>query len=402
MNFELVGKLRLGKETDKFKPYQERVFDSGWVNKTLMFNAICGDNRHMLTIQGGTYQDRSDYKIKTCGPSGKDDNGNFVAGEKLDIPWKDRLLDNNIQKVAENRKFIVDLEEHGRRVLLQRLSDRLHEGGSVSDEDLKSVGLTDEGQINEALEKSKKKRHEFISAWDQAEFMKKVFDSGKYNDQKFFIRGTITKQYSDQNQRWYENLTPQRIYLADDDAEEYSTGNAVVYFNHDAVDDGSLDEKGKYYINAYTLEYDFARAKNIPCPIQLVVNKAANEGEEKKVKRIVDKFRIDDDKWKQYGVEFSMLNGSQKVEITPDMLTDDQKEDLECGLITMDDIRREYGGSVYGDRVQEYRVVKPIRGYTKGPQDTVYTDDDMKMPPLTDTQDDNGKDGLFDDDDDEL
>ena len=63
INFDLVGKLRLGQESDKFKPYQERRFDSGWTNRTLMFNAICGDNRHMLTIQGGTYPDRNDYKI---------------------------------------------------------------------------------------------------------------------------------------------------------------------------------------------------------------------------------------------------------------------------------------------------------------------------------------------------
>ncbi len=45
---------------------------------------------------------------------------------------------------------------------------------------------------------------------------------------------------------------------------------------------------------------------------------------------------------KEYGVIVNMLNGAQRIEITEDMLTDEQKNDLDCGLITMDDIRAEY------------------------------------------------------------
>ena len=87
------------------------------------------------------------------------------------------------------------------------------------------------------------------------------------------------------------------------------------------------------------------------------------------------------------------------------MLTDDQKEDLECGLITLDDIRAELGGSVYGDRIREYQFVKPAKGFTKGRQDTVYTDDDMVIRPL-EKADENAEEDLFQDenavDDDEL
>ena len=99
-----------------------------------------------------------------------------------------------------------------------------------------------------------------------------------------------------------------------------------------------------------------------------------------------------------------MLNGAQKTEITEDMLTDEQKEDLECGLITLDDIRADLGGSVYGDRVQEYQFDKIARGFTKGRNDTVFTDDDMIIKPVEDELPDEVED-LFDDedtDDDEL
>ena len=51
MNFEMIGKISLGKETEKFKPYSETTYDSGWVKRRIMFNAICGDNRHLLTVR---------------------------------------------------------------------------------------------------------------------------------------------------------------------------------------------------------------------------------------------------------------------------------------------------------------------------------------------------------------
>ena len=30
MNFEMVGKINLGKQTEKFCPYSEHTYDSGW------------------------------------------------------------------------------------------------------------------------------------------------------------------------------------------------------------------------------------------------------------------------------------------------------------------------------------------------------------------------------------
>ena len=53
MNFEMTGKLSIGKDTEKFHPYSENKYESGWVRKQLLFNATCGDNRHMLTVNAG-------------------------------------------------------------------------------------------------------------------------------------------------------------------------------------------------------------------------------------------------------------------------------------------------------------------------------------------------------------
>ena len=80
------------------------------------------------------------------------------------------------------------------------------------------------------------------------------------------------------------------------------------------------------------------------------------------------------------------------------MLTDEQKNDLDCGLITMDDIRAEYSKGVYGDRIKEYQFVKPARGFTRGRVDTVYTEDDMTIKPLEEELPE-GTEDLFDEDD---
>lgn len=91
------------------------------------------------------------------------------------------------------------------------------------------MGLENESEIAEALEKSKKKRHEFITKWDFAEFIKKVIDSGKYSNSKFFIRGNGEYKYSENKERVYESYVPTRIYLAADDAEESSTATVNIF-----------------------------------------------------------------------------------------------------------------------------------------------------------------------------
>ena len=408
MNFEMLGKITMSKETEKFKPYSETKYESGWVKRRIMFNAICGDNRHMLTVDGGSFAD-GHGDVYTFTKSSVDANGNKVKGESLKIPFKDRLTSPKLAEVAEFKKFIFDLEKPNRRYKLEKAAEKIKEGTSLTDEELKELEIESEADVKSALEKSNKKRHEFISEWDFVEFIKKVIDSGKYNDKKFYIKGSGNYQYSDKNERVYESYVPTRIYLADEGAEEYCTATINVLFNSESLDDMSVEEKGKYYVNGYMMQYDNNRKANIPCPVTItipVASEDANDKDKKKVEAIKRKFSVDDETWKELGVVVKMLNGAQKTEITDDMLTDEQKEDLECGLITLDDIRAELGGSVYGERVQEYQFDKIARGFTKGRNDTVYTDDDMVIRPIEEELPE-GTEDLFeeenaDEDDDEI
>lgn len=402
MNFEMTGKLSISKDTEKFHPYTEKTYPSGWVRKQLLFNVTCGDNRHMLTVTAGAFADgHGDIYSFTKG--GVDENGNKVKGESIQIPFKERLTSPKLAEIAEFKKFIIDLEQPGRRYKLQNMADKLHEGKELTDEELKSVGLESKDDVTTALEKSNKKRHEFISEWDYIDFIKKVIDSEKYKDKLFFIRGNGEYQYSDSQQKVYESYIPTRIYLAADDAEPSSTATINIIFNSESLDEMSVEEKGKYYVNGHMMEYDQNRKANIPVPVTIVIPVPEDDEKgKKKAEAFKHKFMVDDDTYKEYGAIVNMLNGAQKTEITEDMLTDEQRKDLDLGIITMDDIRAEIGGNVYGDRIREYQLVKPARGFTKGRQDTVWTDEDMIIKPIEEAipdSEDLFEDEAVDDDD---
>lgn len=397
MNFEMIGRLSLPRATDKFESFSTKKYESGWIRKQLMFNVTCGDNRHMLSIADGAFDDEHG-DIYSFSKSTVDESGNRVKGETLIIPFKDRLTSPKLAEVAEFKKFVIDLERPGRRYKLEKASEKIKEGTSLTDEELKELDIEDESEVNQELEKSKKRRHEFISGWDYIDYIFKLIDSGKYKDKKFFIRGNGEYQYSDKNQRVYESYIPNRIYLAADDAEESSIATINVLFNSESLDEMSVEEKGKYFVNGYMMEYDGNRKSNIPVPVTITIPVPTDNADEKAKKRIEaikHKFMVEDDSFKEYGAVVNMLNGAQKLEITEDMLTDEQREDLDCGLITMDDIRAELGGSVYGERIREYQFLKPAKGFTKGRQDTVYTADDMVIKPLADEVDE--MEDLFDD-----
>ena len=390
MNFEMLGTISIAKETEKFKPFTETVYDSGWKKTSLKFNAVCGDNRHMLQIDAGCFAD-GHGDIYTFSKGTVNEDGSKKKGESFTIPFKERLTSKKLADVAEFKKFVFDLEEPGRRFKLKNMTEAIKEGKSVTDEQLKEVGLTAESEINKAYDESLKKHHEFIFEGDYIEFIKKVIDSGEYKDKKFLIRGNASYSYSEKNERVYESYIPNRIYLAADNADTYSTGTITLLFGSESLDDMSVEEKGKYYVNGWSMEYDSNRKANIPVPTTITFSNS----DEKKAAALVKKFTVDDDKIYELPLEVTLLNGAQQQPITPEMLTDEQRDDLECGLITMDDIRRDLGQSVYGERIKELQFLKLGRGSSKGRNATAFTAEDMIIKPIVEE----AVEDLFDDDD---
>lgn len=379
--FKMTGTLNLPKATEKFKPFSQRTSDSGWQMDRLRFNATCGDNRHMLSVDAGYWKD-GHGEIYSFTKGGVDDNGNKVKGESIKIPFKDRLTDPRLAEVAEFKKFKIDTEESGRRYAMQNALDKMKEGKDISDE-LAAIGVANESELAAELEKSKKKRKEFISEKDFIEHIMKVIESGKYKDRLFNISGEIVYELNKETGDIYTKYVPNKIYLAATDAVPTSTGEFTVYYGRDSLDALSVEEAGKYYLNAFSLAYNPVSRKNdLPVPVTLVLSAKA-EGDDKWEKvaaKLVKYFTVETDEYKEIGLKCNILDGAQRQELSIEDLDEETAENLELGLITMDDVKRELGiSNTFGDRVREYSITGLMSGFAKGAKESVYTDENFVL-----------------------
>ncbi|MEG3006811.1 MAG: TCP-1/cpn60 chaperonin family protein, partial [Oscillospiraceae bacterium] len=300
-----------------------------------------------------------------------------TAVEKIKVLSKKVETKESIAQVAEFKKFVVDLEKPKRRAEITEIVDKFKDG-SITTEEMESTGFDSVETAEKALEDSNKKRHEFISEYDFAEYLHKLVCSDKTKNVKFRIRGNI--EISEYQGKFYTHFIPTRIYRADESEIVKSEGSICVYYNKDGFDDGSLKEKGRYYISAYLFSYDSQRKAKIPCPVTLSIPATGDEKILKLAELFKKNFTInkkDGDMWKELGVRINMLDGAQIEEITEDMLSENEQDLLTIGEITMEDIIRDRGGKVYGDRVQEWVVDGFAKGCLSGAKTTTYADDDF-------------------------
>jgi len=390
INFDMTGKLVPVKDTEKFKGYEEVKYNSGWINRTLNFNVISGNNRFMLRTRGGKFEDEHN-DIYVFSKGGLDENGKQIKGEGFRIPFKERLIHKRLPEVVEWKKFIVDLEEPGHRWKIQNAIEKLEDGHDFSEDELDEFGVKSADELKDVLEKSNKKRKEFISEWDYAEYLHKVLTSEKYKDRMFNIKGEYVMEYSEAKNQWYSHYAPTRIYLAAKDAEPVATATVTLFYDESGLDDGVVEEKNKYYLNGYVQVYDSNKKKNVFAPYTVAIPVEDNK---KKMKKIVEILSVDDGV-KELGMIVDLIDGSEMKEIEMEDLDLETQDLILCGLVDFEDVKHQMGGNVYGSRVTENRFKKFSRNYSTGAKETVYTSDDLHNVSAEDDSDD-----LFGDDDD--
>lgn len=343
-NINFIGKLRKLKENG----YSEQEFSGGLIRKKLRFQMICGDNVQWLEAVALVWKDENKNKIYTFKhvEDGKD--------EKLEVKWSDRFNQDIVNSVAGYKKFVVDTDSFAHR-----------------------KSLEEEG-LDEELEKSKKKRKEFLHASDFVDYLRKVLDNEKSKNMVFRVIGSVDFSYSEKNNMYYRTFTPQKITRVPDETKQICEGSMKVYFSENAVDDTMADETGDIIFNAYTQNY-FSNIKgNAFVPMSFKISKDAP-----KAKGFVKLFnKAEDESVKELGITCDFINGAKRVEISEEMLSDEQREMIDMGMVTMDEIRAELGGSVYGDRVSEIRLTGLMKGYSGGVQDTVFEQSDLVKKPI--------------------
>ena len=344
-NISFVGKIRKIKDG-----YSEQEFSGGLVKRILKFNAICGNSLQRLEVTALVWKDDKKNKVYTL----KSVEG--AKDEKMTVEWANRLNPDVIESVPGYKRFVVDTDTFAKR------------------KELEEAGLDEE------LEKSKKKRKEFIHESDFIDYLIKVLDNERSKNMIFRINGTAQYSYGSNKDMYYRSFVPQKIFRVPDDTEQCCTGSMKLYFAEGAVDDTCVDETGDYIINAFVDYYDQNAKMNAFAPISVKINK-----DHKMANGFKKRFsKAEGDEIKELGVGVNFINGAQQVDITEDMLSDEQREAIEDGMITFEELKAELGGKANGERVTEIRLIGLMKGYSSGVQDTMYSIEDLRKKPIKD------------------
>lgn len=343
--FSFVGKLGLGKETEKFKPIKTSKSAKGWLGTRVNFSLFNNTGYHNLELFEGYMENGS--TIVYC--LGKDKGADNKL-PKMQVKWADRLNQDIIDKVAGFNKFVLEI-------------------GDV--------------------------KQEFLAGADFVAKVIEILKDEKYKDQKFHVEGSVV--YNEWDGKIYRKFMPKTIKTVTAETPDESVVNLDMFYTNGALDEDTI---GKYVVNGFIRQYDGTTKSEISFPQSVVIDttKAVTEKQQKAFDLIKSRFVVTDDTFMKMGVKTVAVNGREKVNITLEDLTDEEKELIDLGLATFDEIANEYGGTTNGDKISELKVVGFGYGYNRGAQKTDFTLEDFMSSDVTDEI----MDSVVEDDDDDL
>lgn len=364
INYGFIGTISEIKEKENFKPYVEYPGDKG-TTILYRFNMKCGTDLHTMQIRAFDSKDKRDIVTGKKGSDGK--------YEKYVVKWDDRNKESVLSQVVDYKKFIVDKNTSGYIGQLERLVKDFADG-SVTDEQMKRFNITDLKAAETALAEAKAGRVECITTVDYLKAVKAFVESKP--EGKFYVQGEY--ELSENKGKWYSSLAVQKITKFVDKPDEDVVGSNMsvqMLLTPDSVDETDSKFVVTGYVPVYAGKDDNGKNKYTYVPLSVIKNKSEEtkvfcDGLKKKLT-----YGIDDnkEKCKEMGFVVRLHNGSDRVKLTYDMLTDDQKASVDAGLCELADIEKEMNGSVYGERCTDIEILKLGKGYTASWKDTEFT-----------------------------
>ena len=239
-----------------------------------------------------------------------------VDNEKMDVDWDDRFDEDIIEKVANYRKYIVDLgDEHGGR-------------------------------------------QEFITAYDMIEHLREHLPN---YDGRVVVTGQFTRDWYAKKKTYFSKFRIQNVFAAPEERKNRLLLTMDLFYNKNSLDDSDFDENKKMTLDCYIEQYINKDEGRKYVPIQVVFSGAKYDLENEKHKKLFD-YKMKYIKVKNKNMvhipwEIVLLRGAEEAEFDESMLTDSQREQVELGIKTVDDFRPK--GNVYGDRIDEFRLFEP-------------------------------------------
>lgn len=239
-----------------------------------------------------------------------------VDNKKMDVDWDDRFDEDIIEKVANYRKYIVDLgDEHGGR-------------------------------------------QEFITAYDMIEHLREHLPN---YDGRVVVTGQFTRDWYAKKKTYFSKFRIQNVFAAPEERKNRLLLTMDLFYNKSSLDDSDFDENKKMTLDCYIEQYINKDEGRKYVPIQVVFSGAKYDLENEKHKKLFD-YKMKYIKVKNKNMvhipwEIVLLRGAEEAEFDESMLTDSQREQVELGIKSVDDFRPK--GNIYGDRIDEFRLFEP-------------------------------------------
>lgn len=236
--------------------------------------------------------------------------------EKMDVEWADRFDEDIISKVANYRKYIVDLgEDHGGR-------------------------------------------QEFITIYDMIEHLQKYLPD---YDGRVIVTGQFTRDWYAKKKMYFSKFRIQNVFAAPDERKNRLLITADLFYNKSSLDDSDYDENKKMTLDCYIEQYINKDEGRKYVPIQCVFSGVKYDLENERHKKLLEYkmkyIKVKSKKMVHIPWEIVLLRGAEEAEFDESMLTDSQREQVELGIKTVDDFRPK--GNIYGDRIDEFRLFDP-------------------------------------------
>ena len=88
---------------------------------------------------------------------------------------------------------------------------------------------------------------------------------------------------------------------------------------------------------------------------------------------------------RKVGLVCQMIDGAEEQAVTYDVLDEDTRDNIDMGLISLEDAIKAVGGTMMGQRITEYRIKSLARNSASGSEPTVFTEDDLHKLPVVET-----------------
>lgn len=213
----------------------------------------------------------------------------------------------------------------------------------------------------------------FLAEYDAVEFMKANLQKG----QRVVVLGNVSvERYKNENDgKIITNMKyiPTKIRLAKEDEKNKAELKLNFVFDKESLETDRLEKEGKLDITGFFTTYNKDTKSNIFVQFPLVIDMEylasisltpMSDEIKKMLPEMFKKyFKANTGEFFETEWKAEVFRGNQVETITMDDLSADQKLQIQCGIVSFEQLQKEMGARKGGEKINEIKLVRPTSKY---------------------------------------